>query len=170
MQVRSIITIPLKALALILLASFGACAAIGIAITLTDSLVRGELDITFVQNFFSYQTSLGLYLVITMLPAFGLFGITHVFVSYIVLFRSSAYFWKNYWLIAPLLIVGASVFSVLSESLLYAILDIAPPKTRFFTIPVGYWIAARWISQTRICRGEDTRNGHLNPLKRATIT
>lgn len=149
-----------KLVSLFLLATLGACCAIGVAIVTSDSLLHGSFNTTYIRELSSYDTSLEEYLLIMLLPGSSLFGFAHVFLSYIILLRPRQFFWRNYWIIAPTLVVGAGLLSGLSEYILHSSVDTPTFYTRLIAIPTAFWILAWQLSKTSLC-GELGRRPQL---------
>lgn len=141
-----------KLIILVLLGSIGGSLVFHVATIVFDSFLNKTLDISFISNVFSLSPLSLTFFGFLAVPGITGFGVAHVLVSYILLFRSRPQFWKHVWLYSSVLILASGLIGGLSMCALHLFGCSAPRQALLFTAPLGYWGAALLLSKS--CRDE----------------
>lgn len=137
-----------KLITLLLLGTIGASLVFQVAVVAFDSMINKTLDISFISNALSVKpASLALFGMF-VLPGVAGLGLIHVFVSYILLFRSRPQFWSNFGLYWLVLIVAAGLIGALGIYALYLFGYQSPRQALIFTAALGYWGVAKVLSNS----------------------
>ena len=136
-----------KLLTLLLLGTIGASLVFHVAVIVFDSMINKTLDVAFISEAFSITPlSLSLFAMFVVPGVTGL-GLIHVFVSYIVLFRSRPQFWSKFGLYWLVLIVASGLIGALGMYALYLVGYQSPRQELLFTAALGYWGVALVLSK-----------------------
>ena len=135
-----------KLLTLLLLGTIGASLVFQVAVIVFDSMINKTLDISFILEALSVTPlSLSLFAMFVFPGVTGL-GLIHVFVSYIVLFRSRPQFWSRFGLYWLVLIITSGLIGALGMYALYLFGYESPRQALLFTAALGYWGVAIVLS------------------------